>query len=174
MRRPVRHVVALGSDTRLSLGEAYPQAPPPHRMSDLKTRPSADSVAAFIESIDDPRRQREARQLVALISDATGEPPVMWGANIVGFGSYHYRYASGREGDWMLTGFSPRKAKLSIYLMDGVERHADELAKMGPYTNGVSCLYLKSLDAVDEEVLSDVVRASVAHVREVLDQPGAA
>jgi len=140
-------------------------------MSDLKTRPQADSVADFIESVADPRRQREAHQLVALLSDATGEPPVMWGKNIVGFGSYHYRYASGREGDWMLTGFSPRKAKLSIYLMDGVERHADELAKMGPYTNGVSCLYVKSLDAVDEEVLSDVVRASVAYVRETLDQP---
>ncbi|GAB5536044.1 MAG: hypothetical protein Rubg2KO_22930 [Rubricoccaceae bacterium] len=140
-------------------------------MSDLKTAPTPDSVSDFIESIADPRRQREARQLVALLSDASGEPPVMWGKDIVGFGSYHYRYASGREGDWMVTGFSPRKTKLSIYLMDGVERHADELAKMGPYTNGVSCLYLKSLDGVDEEVLSDVVRASVAYVRETLDQP---
>ena len=140
-------------------------------MSDLKTQPSTDSVADFIDTIADPRRQREARQLVALLSDASGEPPTMWGKDIVGFGSYHYRYASGREGDWMLTGFSPRKAKLSIYLMDGVERHADELAKMGPYTNGVSCLYVKSLDVVDEEVLSDVVRASVAYVREKLDKP---
>lgn len=140
-------------------------------MSDLKTRPSEDSVADFIDTLVDPRRQREARQLVALLSDATGEQPVMWGKDIVGFGSYHYRYASGREGDWMLTGFSPRKAKLSVYLMDGVERHADALAQMGPYTNGVSCLYLKSLDSVDEEVLSDVVRASVAYVRETLDKP---
>lgn len=140
-------------------------------MSDLKTRPQEASVADYIASIEDPGRQREARQLVALMSEATGEPPVMWGNAIVGFGSYHYRYASGREGDWMLTGFSPRKAKLSIYLVDGVERHADELAKMGPYTNGVSCLYVKNLDGVDEEVLSDVVRASVQHVRETLDQP---
>jgi hypothetical protein len=140
-------------------------------MSDPKTVPSTDSVAAFIESISDPRRQREAHQLVAILSDATGEPPVMWGKDIVGFGSYRYRYASGREGDWMLTGFSPRKAKLSIYLMDGVERHAESLAQMGPYTNGASCLYVKGLDAVDEEVLSDVVRASVAYVRETMDEP---
>lgn len=143
-------------------------------MSDLKTRPSTESVADFIDAIADPRRQREARQLVALLGDATGEPPVMWGDNIVGFGSYRYRYASGREGDWMLTGFSPRKAKLSIYLMDGVERYADQLANLGPYTNGVSCLYVKSLDAIDEEVLSDVVRASVAYVREKLDTSEAA
>ena len=143
-------------------------------MADLKTRPSTESVADFIDAIADPRRQREARQLVALLGDATGEPPVMWGDNIVGFGSYRYRYASGREGDWMLTGFSPRKAKLSIYLMDGVERYADQLANQGPYTNGVSCLYVKSLDAIDEEVLSDVVRASVAYVREKLDTSEAA
>ncbi|MEO0556593.1 MAG: DUF1801 domain-containing protein [Bacteroidota bacterium] len=140
-------------------------------MSDLKTRPQDTSVADYIDGIADPRRQREARQLVALLSDASGEPPVMWGKDIVGFGSYHYRYASGREGDWMLTGFSPRKTKLSIYLMDGVERHADELAKMGPYTNGETCLYVKRLDGVDEDVLSDVVRASVAYVREHLDTP---
>ena len=140
-------------------------------MSDPQTQSNAASVADFLESVADPRRQREAHQLVALLSDSTGELPVMWGKDIVGFGSYHYRYASGREGDSMLTGFSPRKAKLSIYLMDGVKRHAEQLAQMGPYTNGVSCLYVKSLDALDEEVLSDVIRASVGYVREKLDQP---
>ena len=97
----------------------------------------------------------------------------MWGDAVVGFGSYHYRSASGREGDRMVTGFSPRPAKLSVYLIDGVARHAERVADLGPTTHGVSCLYIKRLDAVDLDVSREVAEASVAYVREHLDRPQA-
>jgi len=89
----------------------------------------------------------------------------MWGRSIVGFGSYHYRYASGREGDWMLTGFSPRKQALTLYIMDGFDGHEDLMSKLGKYKTGKSCLYVKSLEHIDMDVLRELVTESVAYMR---------
>ncbi|HMO10186.1 MAG TPA: DUF1801 domain-containing protein [Actinotalea sp.] len=124
-----------------------------------RTVPSDDDVAAFVDAVPDPRRREDARTTVELMRRATGLEPVMWGA-IIGFGSYHYRYPSGREGDMPAAGFSPRKAATTVYLMDGLDQHAEALARLGPHTVGKSCLYLKRLADVDLAVLEEMVRAS--------------
>ena len=92
-----------------------------------------------------------------MMQEATGEPPVMWGESIVGFGSRHYRYASGREGDWFVVGFSPRARSLTLYLTDGVQRHADHLERLGRHRTGKGCLYVTRLDDVDRDVLAAVI-----------------
>ena len=135
-------------------------------MAALKTRPTDASVDDFIASVEPERRRDESRRLVEIMREVTGEEPVMWGTSIVGFGDYHYRYASGREGDWFVAGFSPRKRALSVYLMAGVERHQDLLDRLGPHTHGSGCLYLRRLDAVDENVLRELIVESVAFLRE--------
>jgi hypothetical protein len=121
-------------------------------------------VAAFLATVPQPVRRRDAERLVALMSRVTGERPTMWGPTIVGFGTYHYRYPSGREGDMAAAGFSPRKAATTVYLPDGVDSYADELAALGPHTVGRACLYLKDLDAIDLGILEDVVRRSYTAV----------
>lgn len=128
------------------------------------TRPTDEDVTGFVESVEHPVRRRDAGRLVELMSRVTGEPPRMWGPSIVGFGSYHYRYASGREGDMCAVGFSPRKAATTLYLMDGAERYPELLGRLGPHTTGKSCLYVKDLDAVDAGVLEEMVRRSYAAV----------
>jgi hypothetical protein len=126
------------------------------------TRPTDADVTAFVEAVEHPVRRRDAGRLVELLSRVTGEAPQMWGPSIVGFGSYHYRYASGREGDMCAVGFSPRKAATTVYLVDGVEQYPELLAQLGPHTTGKSCLYVKDLDAVDQDVLEEMVRRSYA------------
>ena len=135
-------------------------------MAELKTVVNDADVEAFIDSVENPRRREDARRLLKLMCEVTGEAPKMWGASIVGFGSYHYRYASGREADWMLTGFSPRKQNLVAYIMPGFSGTAELLAKLGKHRTGKSCLYLNKLDDVDMEVLAELVRESVAVMRE--------
>jgi hypothetical protein len=130
-------------------------------MAELKTRKTTASVAAFIAAIEDERQRRDARALVAMMKAITGKRPAMWGASIVGFGSYHYKYASGQEGDWPLTGFSPRKANLTVYCMSGFAGQRSLLAKLGKHKTGVGCLYFKSLDDVDVATLRTLVAASV-------------
>ena len=130
-------------------------------MAELKTKPNDDGVDAFIDSVPEPVRS-DCRELVALMQAATGAPPVMWGSSIVGFGDVHYRYASGREGDWFAVGFSPRKKNLTLYLTDGIDKHAEHLERLGPHTTGKGCLYIKRLDDVDREVL-DVLIREAAH-----------
>lgn len=115
---------------------------------------------AFVGAVEQPVRRRDAETLLELMQRATGERPRMFGTSIVGFGEYHYRYASGHEGDAAAAGFSPRKAATTVYLADGVEAHADALSRLGPHTTGVGCLYLKDLSLVNLDVLEDVVRAS--------------
>jgi hypothetical protein len=134
-------------------------------MSEAKTQATTSSVAEFIKALPDVARQKACRQLSALMSKATGAKPVLWGSNIVGFGSYRYTYATGRAGDWPLIAFSPRKNDLTLYLMDGFEAHADKLASLGKHKTGKSCLYLKSLDAVDPAVLQALIEDSVAAMR---------
>ena len=128
------------------------------------TQPTDADVEAFLAAVEHPVRRRDAERLVALLARVTGEPPRLWGPSIVGFGAYHYRYASGREGDAAAAGFSPRKGATTLYLADGTDAHAELLAALGPHTTGVSCVYVKDLDDVDLGVLEEVVRRSYAAV----------
>ena len=140
-------------------------------MSDLKTQPTSASVADFIDGLDDERRRDESRRLVEILRDVTGEEPEMWGAKIVGFGRYHYRYASGREGDWMRLGFSPQKRRLSLYCMGGTaDAHADILERLGPHRTGSGCVYVTRLDKVDEGVLRELFEASLARLATTYDE----
>lgn len=117
-------------------------------------------VTSFVDAVPGDVRRRDAQTLLELFARATGETPRMWGPTIVGYGEYHYRYASGREGDAPATGFSPRKASTTIYLADGVDAHADELATLGEHSTGVGCLYLRNLERIDLDVLELVVERS--------------
>ncbi len=122
-------------------------------------KPTGGDVGAFIAQVTPEARRRDAGTLVDLMRSVTGEEPVLWGT-IIGFGSYHYRYESGRQGDAGAAGFAPRKASSVIYLPDGVGAHQEALARLGPHMAGVGCLYLKNLEAIDLEVLEQIVRAS--------------
>lgn len=130
-------------------------------MSEAKTRPTEQSVEEFLAGIADERQRADSRALVALMREVTGAEPRMWGPSIVGFGSYHYRYASGREGDWMLTGFSPRKQSLTLYLSYGLEGQEELLGRLGKHKLGKACLYLKRLDDADPAALRELIRRSV-------------
>jgi hypothetical protein len=134
-------------------------------MSALKTRPGASSVQSFLETLEAPRRD-ESRVLLQMMQSLTGEPPRLWGPSIVGFGSYHFRYANGREGDWFLTGFSPRRRELVVYVMTGFADAEARLARLGPHRKGKSCLYIRRLEQVDTSVLAEVIEHSVSTVRE--------
>lgn len=134
-------------------------------MAGLKTTPTKKSVTAFIDDLGDPKRRRECRTIMKIMRDVTGARAKMWGPSIVGYGSYHYRYASGREGDWFLTGFSPRKRDLTVYIMAGFGRYGALMKKLGKHKTGSSCLYIKTLEDVDLDVLRTLVTESVAHVR---------
>ncbi|OLT53062.1 DUF1801 domain-containing protein [Cellulosimicrobium sp. CUA-896] len=134
------------------------------RASTSRTEPTGEDVAAFLDAVEHPVRRRDAHRLVEVLSRVTGQPPRMWGPSIVGFGSYHYRYDSGREGDMCAVGFSPRKAATTVYLVDGVERYPELLERLGPHTTGKSCLYVKDLEAVDLDVLEEMVRRSYTAV----------
>ena len=134
-------------------------------MSDLSTQPTDSSVSDFIDGLDSERRRAESRRLVEILHDVTGEAPVMWGPKIVGFGQYHYRYDSGREGDWMRLGFAPQKRHIALHLMDGVaDAHAEILSRLGPHRAGAGCVYLTRLDRVDEGVLRELLEASLARL----------
>jgi len=125
-------------------------------------QPTDTDVEAFLEAVPNDQRRADARELCALLSEVTGEPPMLWASGIVGFGTYHYRYDSGREGDGPAAAFAPRKPATTIYLNDGVDAHADDLARLGPHTTGVGCLYVKDLAQVDLGVLEQVVASSYA------------
>ena len=131
-------------------------------MAEPKTRPTAASVAAFLAAIPGEQRRKDCKAVAKLMQEATGAKPVLWGTSIVGFGAYRYKYASGREGEWPVTGFSPRKNDLTLYIMPGFERFQELLARLGKHRTGKSCLYLKRLADVDAEVLGEIVTQSVA------------
>ena len=134
-------------------------------MSDNKTVPHDGSVTEFLSSVDNDRRREDAFALLKIMQEETGEEAVLWGPSIVGFGSYHYRYASGREGDFLATGFSPRKQNLVVYVMSGFDGFAELMGRLGRHKTGKSCLYLNRLGDVNEEVLRELIRRSVAHVK---------
>jgi hypothetical protein len=134
-------------------------------MADNKTKPTKLSVAAFIDKLTDQTKRADAKALVKLMQSATGEKPKMWGPSIIGFGSYHYTYDSGREGDMPLASFSPRKAATVLYIMTGFSDSEVLLAKLGKHTIGGVCLYIKKLADVDQKVLETLVVKSVAAMR---------
>ncbi|MBK7218464.1 MAG: DUF1801 domain-containing protein [Candidatus Promineofilum sp.] len=134
-------------------------------MAENKTKPTDASVEEFLNAVPDERKRADSFRLVEIMREITGEEPVMWGDSIVGFGSYHYKYASGREGDQGLTGFSPRKASLTIYITPGFDRYGDLLGRLGKFTTSKVCLYVKRLSDVDEAVLRELIRDSVEVMR---------
>jgi len=134
-------------------------------MADNKTHPTRASVTAFMAAIGDRQMRADAKKVAAMMRRATGKRARMWGPSIVGYGSYHYRYASGRGGDFMITGFSPRKQALTIYIMPGFSRFEDLMAKLGKYKTGKSCLYIRRLADVDEAVLERLIGESVRYMR---------
>ncbi len=134
-------------------------------MAALKTARTSDSVPAFLDAVVHDDRRTDCYAVLELMRDVTGEEPAMWGPGIVGFGSYHYKYDSGREGDWFLTGFSPRKQELTLYIMSGFERYDEVMARLGKFRTGKSCLYIKRLSDVDTEALRTLIEASIEHLR---------
>ena len=133
-------------------------------MSDLKTQPTDNDVIKFLNGVENDRRREDSFQVLELMKDVTGEEPTMWGTSIVGFGSYHYKYESGREGDWFVTGFSPRKQSLTLYIMAGFDQYDTLMSKLGKHKIGKSCLYINKLTDVDIYVLRNLVAESVAHM----------
>ena len=136
-------------------------------MAELKTKVNDASVEGFLNSVEDEQARKDCFEILKMMKQVTKEEPKMWGASIVGFGSYHYKGASGREGDWMLTGFSPRKQNLTLYFMGGFDVHKDLLKKLGKYKTSVGCLYIKKLDDVDKKVLKELVTESVKTMKKL-------
>jgi hypothetical protein len=131
----------------------------------MKTKPEKTDPEAFISSVESDKRRADAEKLLEMMKRITGEEPVMWGPSIIGFGSYHYKYESGREGDWFLTGFSPRKANLSVYIMAGFDKYENLMSKLGKHKTGTSCLYINKLDDIDLDVLEELIRESLIYMK---------
>ena len=135
-------------------------------MAENKTTPNDQDVEQFLNTVDDERKRKDSFTILELMKQVTGLEPRMWGSSIVGFGSYHYKYESGREGDMILAGFSPRKQNLTLYNMGGFERFDDLLNKLGKHTTGKGCLYIKRLDDVDLPTLKSLIEESFKHVKQ--------
>lgn len=134
-------------------------------MADNKTQKTGASVEDFINSVENKRRREDGFTLLRVMEEVTGEDAEMWGPSIIGFGDYHYKYESGREGDFFLTGFSPRKQSLSLYIMAGFEEYEPLLASLGKHRKGASCLYINKLADVDMEVLRELIEKSVEQAK---------
>lgn len=127
----------------------------------IKTVKNNAVVKDFLNAVENEKRRKDSFVILELMERVTGEKAVMWGSSIVGFGSYHYKYASGQEGDWPITGFSPRKQNMSLYIMTGFAAYNDLLIKLGKYKTGKACLYINKLEDVDLNVLEELIRQSV-------------
>ena len=130
-------------------------------MAELKTKQTDQSVQKFLNDIPDPVKRKDCKTVAAMMSEISGYKPKMWGPSIVGFGSYHYKYASGQEGDWPLICFSPRKQNLTLYVLSGSDNENELLKKLGKHTTGKSCLYIKQLSDVDLPTLKTLIRKCV-------------
>lgn len=133
-------------------------------MTELKTKPNDQSVTAFLNGIAEDKRRQDCFTLLELMRQVTDMEPKMWGDTVVGFDSYHYKYQSGREGDWFLTGFSPRKQNLTLYIMAGFDQYEALLERLGKFTTGKSCLYIKKIEDIDLPTLRELIRQSVEHM----------
>ncbi|HTD05365.1 DUF1801 domain-containing protein [Undibacterium sp.] len=135
-------------------------------MAEPKTQPTQEPVAEFLSRLADEGRRNDCMKIAALMQAATGAEPIMWGTGIVGFGRYRYKYESGREGEWPLIGFSPRKNDLTLYIMPGFQRYEALMAQLGKFKTGKSCLYLKKLSDVDLNILTELIAESVRHMQD--------
>jgi hypothetical protein len=133
-------------------------------MVEPKTRINEASVEEFLDRVQDEKKRQDSYEILKLMKEVTNKDPKMWGDSIIGFGSYQYKYASGREGEWFLTGFSPRKQTLTLYIMSGFETYKSLLKDLGKYTIGKSCLYIKKLEDIDLKTLRELIRLSVQHM----------
>lgn len=136
-------------------------------MAELKTTKNDQDPLAFLQSVENEKRKADSLVVMQMMEEITGEKPVMWGPSIVGFGSYHYKYASGHEGDWMITGFSPRKQALTLYIMPGFDRYENLMSQLGKYKTGKSCLYINKLEDVDKNILHELIAHSVKHMKKL-------
>ena len=136
-------------------------------MSELKTKENDMSVTDFVNSIEHKTRKADALVLLELMGEVNDAEPKMWGGNIIGYGNYHYKYDSGREGDWFVTGFSPRKQNLSIYIVPGFGEYGDLLSRLGKHKTSVGCLYINKLADVDLDVLKELVQRSIVDVKAI-------
>ena len=135
-------------------------------MAELKTKPTQASVEEFLNQIPDKERRDDCFAIAKIMEEVTGDKPKMWGPSIVGFGTYHYKYDSGREADWMLTGFSPRKKDLTLYIMMGFEQHPDLMKQLGKHSSSKSCLYIKRLSDIHVPTLKKLIKASVKQLKD--------
>jgi hypothetical protein len=138
-------------------------------MAELKTKKTDASVQAFLDAVEHPTRREDSFAVLDMMREITGHEPAMWGSSIVGFDTYHYKYASGQEGEWPVVGFAPRKRNLTLYMMSGFDQYDALLAKLGKYKTGKSCLYINKLADVDQDTLRELIRQSVDHVRATHD-----
>lgn len=136
-------------------------------MAELKTTKNDKDPLAFLQSVENEKRKADSLVVMQMMEEITGEKPIMWGPSIVGFGSYHYKYASGHEGDWMITGFSPRKQALTLYIMPGFDRYENLMSQLGKYKTGKSCLYINKLEDVDKNILHELIAHSVKHMKKL-------
>ncbi|MEK5477602.1 DUF1801 domain-containing protein [Paenibacillus sp. FSL R5-0407] len=135
-------------------------------MYQLKTKETENSVIEFIENVDQPKKREDAYRLLDIFSETTGYPAKMWGPSIIGFGSYHYKYATGHEGDAPLVGFSPRKAKISLYFATGDTAREALLEQLGKHTAGKGCVYINKVADINEDILKELIQQSVQFLKE--------
>ncbi len=136
-------------------------------MATLKTTPNDASVLDFLATVQNDKRRLDCEQVMAIMQEITNAPPKMWGGTIIGFGDYHYVYASGREGDWFLTGLSPRKQSLTLYIMAGLNQHQDLLSQLGKCKTGKGCLYINKLEDVNLDILKILISLGVDQLKEL-------
>jgi len=135
-------------------------------MAEVKTKPTQASVKEFLNKIPEKERRDDCFAIAKMMEEITGAKPKMWGPSIVGFGSYHFKYDSGREGDWLMTGFSPRKNDLTLYIMMGFEKHRELMEQLGKHKTAKSCLYIKRLSDIHQPTLKKLIKASVKQLNE--------
>lgn len=140
-------------------------------MSDQKTLPTGGDVQAFLDAVED-KRKADSYELLEMMQEITGEPPVVWGHSMIGFGQFHYKYASGHEGDTFVVGFAPRKRNFSIYLNCAFDGAEDLLDRLGKHKTGVACLYVNKLDDVDRDVLRELIERAAENVRATSGEAG--
>lgn len=133
-------------------------------MAELKTKINDNSVEDFLNVEPNIKKRQDSFVILDLMKKITNTEPKMWGSSIVGFGSYHYQYKSGREGDWFITGFSPRKKNLTLYIISGFDRYNELMEKLGKYKTGKSCLYIKKIEDINRNVLKELIQLSVEHL----------
>lgn len=135
-------------------------------MTELKTKPNDQSVDEFLRKVENPKRRSDSFEILKLMREVTQEEPIMWGDSIVGFGSYHYKYASGREGNWFQIGFSPRKQSLTIYVVPELDRFEEILNRLGKFKTGKSCLYINKLQDINISTLKELMEEAIIYLRE--------